>query len=87
MKYLLVILVLLLSGCTTTVPIKQQFPTAPEQLMTSCKPLQLMDKNSSIVDATKVVVNNYTEYYQCSILVDTWQQWYRDQKLIFKELR
>jgi hypothetical protein len=87
MKYLLIVLILLLTGCSTTVPIKQKFPLVPEQLLTSCKPLQLMDKDSSIIDATKVVVNNYTEYYQCTVLVDTWQQWYREQKLIFEELR
>jgi uncharacterized lipoprotein YmbA len=87
MKYLLIVLVLLLTGCSTTVPVKQKFLLVPEQLLTNCKSLQLMDKDSSIVDATKVVVTNYTEYYQCSILVDTWQQWYREQKLIFEELR
>jgi hypothetical protein len=85
MKYLLVI-ALLLSGCTT-VPVTQKFPEAPSIIQQSCKPLEQVGNSATISEFAKVVVNNYTEYYQCSTLVDAWQEWYKNQKKIFEELK
>jgi len=87
MKYTIIILALLLTGCSTTVPVKQNFPKAPDALFVKCKELQLVEQNASIIDATKIVVNNYTEYYQCSTQVDGWIEWYQIQQKLFKELR
>lgn len=84
-QYLLVCL--LLSGCGTVVPITQKFPEAPQVLLEQCKPLKQVDNNADIVDLTKVVVENYTLYYQCSTLVEGWQEWYNKQQKIFKELK
>ena len=39
MKYLL-ILTLLLAGCSTTVPVKRTFPDVPEELKMSCPDLK-----------------------------------------------
>jgi hypothetical protein len=80
------VLILTLSACTTTVPITQRFPEAPNTLFEKCKQLELVQQDSSIIDATKVVVNNYTQYYQCSTQVDGWIEWYKTQQKIFKEL-
>jgi hypothetical protein len=41
MKYILLVLPLLLSGCFTTVPVKQKFPNAPAILLERCP--QLME--------------------------------------------
>jgi len=87
MKYLLVLLTLFVAGCSTTVPVTQKFPEAPQVLFEQCEQLKEVAKDASLVDLTKVVVENYTKYYQCGILVEAWQQWYKTQQQIYKELK
>jgi len=87
MKYLLIALVLLLAGCSTTVPVTQKFPQAPQVLLEQCEPLKELAKDASLVDLTKVIVENYTKYYQCTALVEGWHQWYKTQQNIYKELK
>lgn len=84
MKYLF--LALLLAGCTT-VPVVQKFPEAPNILQQPCKHLEQANPNATVSEFAKVVVNNYTEYYQCANIVDGWQEWYKNQKKIFEELK
>lgn len=78
---------MLLVGCSTTVPVTQRFPQAPDTLLQQCVPLKEVAKDASLVDLTKVVVENYTLYYQCSTLVEGWHQWYKTQQNIYKELK
>jgi len=85
MKYLL--LLLLLTGCTTVVPVAQKFPEAPELLQKQCKPLDQAGPDATMSEFAKVVVRNYTEYYQCANIVEGWQDWYTKQKKIFEELK
>ena len=83
MKYLLVLL--LLAGCTTTVvPVKQKFPNATPELMKKCESLKKIEGDKvAITDMLKVIVQNYSLYYECSTKVDGWQDWYNEQKKIF----
>ena len=82
MKYLLV--VLLLAGCTTTVPVKQKFPNATPELMKKCESLKKIEGDKvAITDMLKVIVQNYSLYYECSTKVDGGQDWYNEQKKIF----
>lgn len=85
MKYLAILL--LLSGCSTVVPVTQRFPQAPSTLLQQCEQLKEVAKDANLVDLTKVVVENYSKYYQCSILVEGWQEWYKIQQEIYKELK
>jgi hypothetical protein len=86
MKVLL--LTALLSGCATVVPVTQTWPEAPGQLaMEPCPALQKLPDTSQLSDVAKTVANNYTSYYQCAIKLETWQDWYRQQQIIFKGLR
>jgi hypothetical protein len=81
MRYLF--LALLLAGCTTTVAVRSSFPSATPELMKQCDSLkQVEGDNVSITDMLKVVVYNYTLYYECSTKVDGWQEWYNEQKKI-----
>ncbi len=79
---------LLLTGCSTTVPVTMKFPDAPTVLMEKCPPLQTIDKTEgvSIIDLTKNVTINYTTYYECGIKVENWIEWYNDQKKIFNKV-
>jgi hypothetical protein len=84
MRYLLI--ALLLAGCSTTVPVNKKFPNATPDLMKKCEDLRKIEGDKvSITDMLKVVVSNYTLYYECSTKVDGWQDWYNEQKKIHDE--
>lgn len=83
MKYLLI--ALLLTGCTTTtVPVKPTFPNPTPELMKKCEDLRKIEGDKvAITEMLKVVVHNYSLYYECSTKVDGWQEWYTEQKKIY----
>ena len=82
-------LLLVLAGCSTTaVPVVPKFPTAPEMLLKSCPTLKTIEgEKVSIIDFTKTVSENYTTYYECSVLHEGFIEWYNAQKRIFEELK
>jgi hypothetical protein len=86
MKYLLILL--LLAGCSTVVPVKQKFPNATPELMKKCESLKKIEGDKvAITDMLKVIVQNYSLYYECSTKVDGWQDWYNEQKKIFDNVK
>ena len=87
MKYLLI--VLLLAGCTTkVVPVAPKFPAATPELMKKCEALKKIEGDKvAITDMLKVVVYNYSLYYECSTKVDGWQEWYNEQKKIYESVK
>ena len=88
MKYIVLALVLALSACSTTVPVKQEFPVAPQILLERCPDLmQIDDGKNSLREMLKVVIQNYATYYQCAEKTHGWQQWYNDQKKIYEEVK
>lgn len=88
MKYGLILAAVLLSGCTTTVPVKRNFPPVPPELLKQCQELQKIEAGkNSIADMLKTVVTNYTLYYECSNRVEGWQEWYTEQKRIYESVK
>lgn len=88
MKSLLIPLILLLSACASVVPVKQQWPEAPGlQSQQPCLPLKPLSSNPLLSDVAKTVAHNYTEYYQCAVKLEAWQEWYLKQELIHKGLQ
>jgi len=86
MRYLLISL--LLAGCSTTVPVTQKFPNATPELMKSCESLKKVEGDKvAITEMLKVIVQNYSLYYECSTKVDGWQDWYNEQKKIFDSVK
>ena len=81
MRYLL--LALLLSGCTTVVPVTAKFPDAPKNTQT-CPELQKLNDGAKLSDVSTTINNNYSTYYECAVKVDTWNEWYEKQKRIFE---
>lgn len=86
---LLSISLLLLAGCVTTVPVRRNFPEAPQALKQKCEDLKTVETKDKVLitDMLKVVVQNYTLYYECSIKVDGWNEWYNAQKEIFNKVK
>jgi len=86
MKYLLILL--LLAGCSTTVPVKQKFPNATPELMKKCESLKKIEGDKvAITEMLKVIIHNYSLYHECSTKVDGWQEWYNEQKKIFDNVK
>lgn len=88
MKFYLFALILLLTGCSTTVPVVAKFPDAPKSLTEKCPNLKKIEGDViSIVDLHKTVVENYTLYHECAIKVEEWNEWHVEQKKIFESVK
>lgn len=87
MKYLLLSLILL-TGCSTVVPVTQKWPEAPGLQSTKpCPQLQKLNDDSKLSDVAKTITINYSEYYTCVVKLEAWQEWYQKQKLIHEGLK
>lgn len=88
MKLNLILLVVFLSGCSLLVPVQRKFPQAPVILLEPCPQLQkIPEDKGTLRDMLKVVIENYSTYYQCSDKTESWQEWYINQKDIFEETK
>jgi hypothetical protein len=85
MKYL--ILVLMLAGCSTTVPVTSKFPEAPKYSLQTCPQLQTLKEGSKLSEVANTVTINYSTYYECAVKNDTWIEWYKIQKHIFESVK
>lgn len=86
MKYLLILLVAMLSACSTVVPVTAKFPDIPERLLEKC-PFKLKTVEGeavTIIDLTKTVTINYETYHTCAVKNDAFIEWYNIQKHIFE---
>lgn len=87
MRYLILSMVLLLSGCSTPVPVKMKFPVAPESFFVPCPDLKKLESGAKLSDVAKNVSENYTLYHECSLKSEAWGEWYKAQKKIFEEIK
>jgi hypothetical protein len=84
---LLVFPAMLLTGCLITTPVKRNFPEVPKELMEACPDLKKTEPTEKLSEVLKVVVENYGQYHECKIKVDTWVEWYKTQKEIFESVK
>ena len=88
MKLLVIALALMLSACSTTVPVTAKFPQAPGTLVQEpCPDLKKLQDEAKLSDVAKTVTVNYSEYYMCAVKLEAWQRWYREQKTIYESLK
>ena len=88
MKIIILALTLVLAGCSTTVPVTQPWPEAPGlQSMQKCPELQKLGADPKLSDVARTITLNYSEYYQCVVKLEAWQEWYKKQELIHKGLK
>ena len=86
MKKLLILL--LLTGCSTTVPVARKFPEIPDVMMVPCPPLtQIKEGTTKLSEVVGVVTDNYFEYHKCSDKNDLWMEWFKAQKEIFDSVK
>jgi hypothetical protein len=56
--------------------------------MKKCESLKKIEGDKvAITEMLKVIVHNYSLYYECSTKVDGWQDWYNEQKKIFDSVK
>jgi hypothetical protein len=83
---LLFIVVVLVTGCSTAVPVAMKFPEPPgKAAMARCPNLEKLPDSVKLSDISHVITINYTTYYECAIKADAWQEWYQVQKIIFEK--
>ena len=84
MRYLLI--ALLLSGCSTVVPVTAKFPEKPKSVE-ACPQLQKLNDSAKLSDVASTVTINYSTYYECAVKNDKWNEWYEIQKRIFESVK
>jgi hypothetical protein len=86
---LIVVTVLMMTGCAmfSATPVKRNFPAVPPELMAACPDLKKTEPTEKLSEVLKVVVDNYGQYHECKIKVDTWVEWYNTQKSIFESVK
>ena len=88
MKYIAPLLICLLAGCSTPVPVTQKFPDVPQPLLVSCPELKTIETDTiQLSEFLKVVTDNYTNYHTCESLNRSWIEWYNSQKQVFETIK
>ena len=88
MKVLLIpLLVLILQGCSTTVPVTAKFPEVPARILVKCPQLEMLKDDVKLSDVAKTVTINYSTYYECAVKHDAFVEWYQVQKIIFESVK
>jgi hypothetical protein len=87
MKYAILSLALMLTACSTPVPVIVKFPDAPVKSGATqrCPQLKKLQDDPTLSDVSKTIALNYGTYYECAIKSDTWIEWYGIQKEIFEK--
>jgi len=88
MKYVAILMAVLLTGCSTPVPIIAKFPDVPADMMQKCPQLKTIDgETTTFSKLTETVNANYSLYYQCANKNDSWIEWYNTQKKIYESVK
>ena len=88
MRNLLLVSILLLTGCATSVPVTMSFPQVPEALDKPCERLQpLAEGKHELSDLLENTNDNYAKAKECNAKANAWKEWYETQKKIFEEVK
>lgn len=85
--FFIFVLVFLLAGCSTTVPVTAKFPEPPKYSMQPCPQLLKLKEDAKLSDVAGNVILNYSTYYECAVKNDAWIEWYQVQKRIFEGVK
>ena len=88
MRNLLLISLLLLTGCATSVPVTMSFPQAPEALSKPCDLLLPLDPaKRELSDLLENTTDNYAKARECHAKSKAFLEWYETQRKIFEEVK
>lgn len=87
-RLLLLVPTFMLSGCLVTTPVKRNFPEVPQELMVACPDLKQVNPDTTKLSEVIIVVSeNYGQYQECQVKVDSWVEWYKTQKQIYDSVK
>ena len=87
-KLILLLPIVLLTGCLATAPVVPKWPEVPKELLESCPDLKTLEPdNTKLSTIIETVTDNYQQYYNCKDSVDSWIMWYKGQQDIWKTLK
>ena len=76
------------AACGTTVPVTRHFPDVPAELQVACPELKETPQGTEkLSEVIAIVADNYATYHECQITVDSWIEWYKEQKKIFDSVK
>jgi hypothetical protein len=82
------VLFLMLQGCSTTVPLTMSFPEVPPSLMESAPTLKTLSQTKpELSDILENASENYGSYYELRERYLAWQDWYKQQKKIYEDVK
>lgn len=85
---ILMFLILLLAGCSTTVPVKRRFPDADPAMMAPAPTLVTLPADTADLD--QLLTNsaeNYGRYRSLVHQLEMWQEWYQRQRELFESVQ
>lgn len=85
--YIFITILIVIAGCSTTVPVTVKFPSIPQELNVQCPPLKKIPDDAKLSDISKTVTENYKQYKDCSANNSGLIEWFNKQKKIFEELQ
>ena len=86
MRSAVVVSLLFMTGCVAT-PVAREFPAVPASLTAACAALADVPVTDRLSVVLATVTQNYAQYKECSIRVDSWNTWYNEQKKIFDSVK
>lgn len=84
---IVIMVILAITGCSTTVPVTARFPDAPRLGLGTCPQLKTVSEGVKLSELTNTVTINYSTYYECAVKADQWTEWYEIQKRIFENTK
>jgi hypothetical protein len=85
-----ILILLLLSGCSTVPPSYQEWPQTAGGFIIPCSELELIAPGTDtderkLSEIAIIVTTNYAKYHECAAKVSAWISWYTEQKRIYTE--
>ena len=82
------LLALLLTGCSTLLPVAPKWPDVPKEVSETCPTLKETPKDTTKLSVVvDTVVQNYSTYYECQAKQEAWTIWYKEQRRIYEEVK
>ncbi len=78
---------LVITGCSTPLPVHRNLPELPEELKEKCSELNQIKPQAKLSDVTKTVAENYSLYHSCKNKHKNIVEWYTIQKEIFEKIK
>jgi hypothetical protein len=88
-KILAILLLVTITGCSTTAPVVTKFPQVPAELVQPAGKLTPLD-TSKKVELSDIIENaneNAGKYYALREKYNAWIEWYNSQKKIFGDIK